>query len=234
MAGPECHIPVQELQDAVAWDRKITQTVAKIHEEVTNHDAAGLRKTVAQTEVGDLSSVQVGFKDLYGKPLKDVVASDEKLPPAARTFVTEQLNRKVATPTAARDDGKYPSIDVAPFRQASALAFLGSGAIAIQQYRLEAQVGAYEKGWGKMYLPVLHNETALTGVQKGTQDLQAAESGLRKRIASYSPDELRALEEYSLTHATVPGHGVLEDLAGDTNLSTETRSFIADLSKKSN
>jgi hypothetical protein len=235
MAGPESHIPVQDLQDAVAWDRKITQTVAKIHDEVTHNDAAGLRKTVAQIDVGDLSSVQVGFKDLYGKPLKDVVASDEKLPPAARTFVTEQLNRKVPTPTAARDDGKYPAIDVAPFRQASALAFLGSGAIAIEQYRLQAQVGAHEQGFGKMYLPVSHGETAqtaLTAVQKGAQDRQAAESGLRNTIASYSPGELRAIEEYSLTHATVPGHGVLEELAGDTNFSTETRSFIADLSKK--
>jgi hypothetical protein len=237
MAALESHIPKTQLTDALAWERSTMQTAAKIHDEVGQHDAAGLSKTVAQIDVADLQAVQGNYQALYGKKLTDVVASDEKLPQVTRTQVAEQLNRELQPPKSEADCVAFTSAVFGQMQRIDALKILGSGELAIEQSRLLAQLGSNHKDLGGELKRASsfgsdNQKRGEQGVQEGAVETQDAERSLRKTVASFSADELKAIEEYSLIHASTPGQGVLERLAGDHDISMDTRSFIADLSKK--
>jgi hypothetical protein len=235
MAALESHIPKTRLTDALAWERSTMQTAAKIHDEVGQHDAAGLSKTVAQIDVADLQAVQGNYQALYGKKLTDVVASDEKLPQVTRTQVAEQLNRELQPPKSEADRVAFTSLAFGHMQRIDTLNVLGSGELAIEQSRQLAQLGSYREDLGRELKWASSSDNQRRGeegMQEGAAETQDAERSLRKTVASFSADELKAIEEYSLIHASTPGQGVLERLAGDRDISVDTRSFIADLSKK--
>ena len=227
----DTHIPATDLQVAVSRDRQMNQTATKIHQEIANHDGSGLRQTVGQIGNADMQSALTNYELLYGQPLAKAVAADKSLPQEAKVYVKERIDQQDRPPSPAERQ-KWMADTMDAMKQSKITGLLASDQVRLAEEQLLVQNALYSKQLADQFSSVFHGKDTDGKVQAAAQYLGSTEGQLRKTLTDYSPAEVKALQEYSITHSRVPGRGVLNELADDKALSPDTRKFVVELLAK--